>query len=334
MAHKLDSNAKTGKLAMFSVKETPWHREGIILENAPSFEDAFQLAGNGFIVNEQPIFLYDKVLGYVQMEDYKAITRDDNGSVMQVAGKNYSTLQYREAFEPLEPLVDKGVITLETGGSLREGKQAWMMGKLNFSDPVVNEVFANELIPYMMITSGHDGLHGPEIGLTEVRVVCANTLAIARMGNSLVKLRHKGDVRSKLIYESEKLFSGIIERYQGIALQYKAMKERILTVEEFTKGLLDKIAPLPAVTKPEDVESRGYVSASIKRDAFTYKWDNGAGHKGDHSAWEAYNGVVEVIDHNEDIFRINKGGSRVNSLLGGRLEAKKDEALSLIMAML
>ena len=48
MAHELDRNTITGKRAMFSVRETPWHREGVILNEAPNMDEAMLLAGCNF----------------------------------------------------------------------------------------------------------------------------------------------------------------------------------------------------------------------------------------------------------------------------------------------
>jgi hypothetical protein len=44
MAHELDRLAD-GTGAMFSVRDTPWHREGTLLTEAPSLERALELGG-------------------------------------------------------------------------------------------------------------------------------------------------------------------------------------------------------------------------------------------------------------------------------------------------
>ena len=52
----------------------------------------------------------------------------------------------------------------------------------------------------------------------------------------------------------------------------------------------------------------------------------GAGHVGDHSAWEAYNSVAESVDHDETLWRVR--GSRAESLLDGGLLEVKDRVLT------
>jgi len=46
MAHELDRQAD-GTGTMFSVRETPWHREGVLLAGAPSLDEALRLAAKG-----------------------------------------------------------------------------------------------------------------------------------------------------------------------------------------------------------------------------------------------------------------------------------------------
>jgi len=55
----------------------------------------------------------------------------------------------------------------------------------------------------------------------------------------------------------------------------------------------------------------------------TRLWRHGAGHTGEPSAWYAYNGVVEAIDHNGELFPTRGGVYRTASLLDGTLRDLK-----------
>lgn len=347
MAHELDINSATGKSAMFSVRETPWHREDIVVADAPTYAEALRLAGVDFDVVARPVHVQMADGAMSQSPMGKAIVRLDRGTtlgeaVLSVVGDQYEPLQNRDAFGVLEPLLDKGVAHLETGGCLRGGRDVWMLVRFDIADPVVQEVFADEVVPFGLITNNHAGEARALVMQTPIRVVCANTLGQALVGwkdrTDVVAVSHRGDARVKMVDAAERMFGQIVERYHIIAEQYRAMRSRILTVDEFVKSVLDEASPLPGKAFTPDADhltARGYdlaVAASEKRrDAIRHAWTDGAGHKADHSAWEAYNGAVEVIDHDSELFRTR--GSRVASLLGGRLLERKSAVLNAVAAL-
>jgi phage/plasmid-like protein (TIGR03299 family) len=347
MGHELDRNDANGKAAMFSVRETPWHREGVVLNEAPSFDEGLKLAGCDYEVATRPVYVAEADGTFSQSATGQAIVRLDRQTtlgeaVLKVVGDDYVPVQNRDAFGVLEPLLDKGVAHLETGGTLRGGRDAWMMVRFDISDPVVQEVFGNEVVPFGLITNNHSGEARVLVMQTPIRVVCANTLGMAltnwRDRQDCVAVAHKGDARLKTIEAAEKLFASMVERYRVIAEQYKSMKETILTVEQFTKSVLDKASPLPKELhsiETEHLTIRGYdlarKRAEERRQAIERAWTNGRGHVGDHSAWEAYNGAVEVIDHDSELFRTK--GSRVAAMIGGRLLEAKSEVLNSVASL-
>lgn len=342
--HELDRNTTTGKAAMFSVKESPWHKEGQVLTSAPSFDEAMILAGVDFQVEKRPIFVAGADGQYTQSPTGHAIVRTDRAqsigqAVVSIVGDDYVPLQNRDAFGVLEPLLDRGVATLETGGSLREGRDVWMMVRFATDDPVVQEVFTDEVIPFGLITNNHSGAAKARIKNTPIRVVCANTLAMAfRDGWSDIGVAHRGDAKVRMVEAAERLFAGIVDRYRVIAEQYRAMKVRRLETGEFQAAVLDIAAPLPKKLHTPDgqhLTTRGYDAAYEaaweRQKAITRAWTHGKGHVGDFSAWEAYNGAVEVIDHDAQLFKTR--GSRVSSLIGGRLLELKAAVLNRVAGL-
>lgn len=344
MPHELDYNASTGRRAIFSVGETPWHREGIVIAEAPSFAEALRLSGTDYEVALRPLFITSNSGDAMQTPIGKAVVRTDriameDSDILSIVGDGYTPLQNRDAFSVLEPLLDKGVAQLETGGSLRGGRDAWMMVKFNIDDPVVQEVFTDEVVPFGLITNNHSGTHRALALMTPIRVVCANTLGQALVNHKnradVIGVAHRGNARIRMVEAAERLFGSITDRYHRIATHYKLMKETIMTVEEFTKTVMDVAAPLPPDLHTPDgqhLTSRGYdlayAVAKKRRDAIAEKWENGIGHTGNHSAWEAYNAAVEVIDHDAELFRVR--GSRVASMIAGRLVEKKTVILNSI----
>lgn len=342
MAHELDRT--NGRGSMFSVKQTPWHQEGVILNEAPTLDEAMVLSGTNFEVGTRPVYLAEADGSFSKSTTGQAIVRLDRSetlgeAVFKLVGDDYVPLQNRDAFGVLEPLLDQGVAKLETGGSLRGGRDVWMLVRFDVKDPVVQEVFANEVVPFGLITNNHSGQAKARIKKTPIRVVCANTLGMAfNDGWEDIAVSHRGNAKVRLVDAAENMFGGIVERYRRIAEQYKAMKQTYLTVEEFTRTVLDVAAPLPGkldTLNTEHLSIRGYdaryEARTAQRDAITTAWTNGRGHTGNHSAWEAYNGAVEVIDHDTELFRTR--GSRVAAILSGRLVQAKDRVLNAVATL-
>jgi len=354
MAHELDLNAATGIRTMFSTRLTPWHNEGVILNSAPTFADAIALAGVGYSVELQDLFvrrivpiiepgiIAADIQTYEETKTGKAVVRTDTQKVLGIVGDYYEPLQNVDVFGVLEPLLDRGVASLETGGTIRGGRDVWMMVRFNIDDAVVRETFTDEVVPFGLITNNHSGEARALVMQTPIRVVCANTLGAAitnwKDRADVIAVSHKGDAKLKAVEAAEKLFGTIVDRYKMIAEDYRAMKSRILTVDEFTRTVLDKAAPLPGdLLTPEGdhLTTRGYdlawTAATNRRTAITTAWTSGTGHKGDQSAWEAYNGAVEVIDHDSTLFRTR--GSRVAALIAGSLQERKSAVLNAVSSL-
>ena len=83
----------------------------------------------------------------------------------------------------MKPLVDQGVLRLETGGVLRDGADAWLLGQWDLSKfgDVANEVFGAEgILPYATVMANHSGRRGILLGSTSIRICCSNTLGAAQ----------------------------------------------------------------------------------------------------------------------------------------------------------
>ena len=336
MPHQLDRRLD-GSAAMFSVRKTPWHREGTLLNEAPSLADALTLGGLDFEVDVRPLYLRSPVMPelpevftYEPAPDAFATVRTDRESVLGVVSGRYQPLQNRDAFGVLEPLLDAGLASLETGGALRGGRDVWMLVRFNIDSPVVREVFADEIIPFGMISNNHAGQRKVVVQETPIRVVCANTLGAAlRDRRRAIGVRHTASVEARTVEAAQSLWRGLVERYEAVARQYQALKALHLDTALFRRLVLDVAAPLPAALDQSGLTAR-QESARRKivdqRSRITQLWHEGAGHSGDESAWEAYNAVAESVDHDVQLWRVRD--SRAEAMLVGRLAEVKDRVLA------
>lgn len=175
---------------MFSVREMPWHGQGIIIEDAPTSEEAIKIAGLDWEVNQEPIYLQDGT----QIEGSYANVRSSDGKPLGIVGERYKVVQNVDAFAFTDALLGEGV-KYETAGSLKDGKVIWMLAKM----PEQVEILGDKIDPYMVFTNTHDGSGAVRVCMTPVRVVCNNTLnAAMNRAKRVWSARHTGSIKSKL----------------------------------------------------------------------------------------------------------------------------------------
>ena len=324
-----------GRAAVLSVGETPWHREGVVLETPPSsISEVLKLAGLDFDVELTPLYHRGTSDSYAQINDFMAVRRTDVGKVLGVVGSRYTPLQNRDAFMILEPLLDKGVVAIETAGALREGRDIWILVRFNIQDPVVQEVFTDEVVPFGLLSNNHAGERQVVVQETPIRVVCANTLGLALSRTERrVGIRHTVNVEVKVVEAAKELWGAVIERYRGIAEQYKQLKATYLDEALFRELVLDTAAPIPPALQKSDLTRQAAAARNrwdARRARIAHLWTHGPEHRGDQSCWEAYNAVAQSLDHDQVLWPTR--GTRTASLFDGRLGRIKQQTLNALAA--
>lgn len=268
--------------------------------------------------------------------------REDTGTQLGTVGKDYHVVQNEDAFRLFEPLVDSGLASVETAGVLREGADAWIMLNWDLSKfgSLTQKLFLSDKLGkgglkaralLVMNHAGKRSILGRDIA---ERVVCANTLdvALGEDGDEFRVEHHKGAL-TELTEKALAYWHDKIEAYEVAAQQYQILKQTFLTQEEFADAVLAVIAPDPRLNPKWNPEARmadavvGRYEAKVK--TITNLWEHGADHDGDHSAWEAYNGTVQALDHDVDgLWPSRAGVVRTASLLDGSLRQMKRKVLS------
>lgn len=190
---------------MFYVRVAPWHGLGTRVESALCSEDALAQSGLDWNVIQKPIMTSD----YSPIPGYKANIRDSDDKVLGVVTDRYKVVQNHEAFAFTDALLGEGV-KYETAGSLQEGRKIWLLAKL--PDKYIIE--GEQIDPYLVFSSSHDGSGAIKVCMTPIRVVCQNTLNIAlssakRMWSTI----HVGDLGQKMDAAHNTLL--LAEKYMG-----------------------------------------------------------------------------------------------------------------------
>ena len=389
MAHELDviinEQGEQEGHAMFSVVQTPWHRLGTVLTEAPTLDEAMRIGGLDWEVEKRPNFIevtrqepcpnplckdgqipqrgwflgqhaptcsYCDGAGHIirtemkQAERGHSIVRLDRHEVIGVVGDQYHPLQNRKAFEVLEPLLDQGVAHIETGGSLRDGRDVWMLFSLDrekMLEAAGDDALARLLVevqPFALITNNHAGTRMVVVKETPVRVVCANTLEASlskRDVGCTVKIEHSKNVVKNVEAAAELLFGNIAARFKKFGSVRQTLVETELPEPVFNRLCLDPVVPIEHLfRKIQRKEAGGHTIAahrlaSEKRGIIRQLWEHGDGHTGDHSAWEAYNGVAQALDHDTHFVsgrdEAARGLNRIQSMFDGNIKNSKVRVL-------
>lgn len=217
--------------SMFSVNETPWHNLGVVLREAPTLVEGFKLAGLDWQVLMQSLLRTD---GENVDEFAKVFVRSDNGKTLSVVGPKTHILQNAEAFEFFQPFLDANECTLETAGSLDEGRKIWVLAKINRENAEI--VKGDSVAKFVLLSNSHDGTAAVRMGYTPIRIVCANTLAMAHShaDSKLIRVRHSKEVSEnvKLVQNTMKIAD---EAFEATAEQYRFLASRQINAADLRK---------------------------------------------------------------------------------------------------
>lgn len=175
---------------MFYTRVAPWHGLGVRVENAVSSDDALKLSGLDWNVIQRSIMTDE----FATIPGYKANVRDTDGKVLGVVTDRYKVVQNSEAFAFTDALLGEGV-KYETAGSLQDGRKIWLLAKM----PEKYIMEGEQIEPYLVFSSSHDGTGAIKVAMTPIRVVCQNTLNLALSSAKRIwSAVHVGELSAKM----------------------------------------------------------------------------------------------------------------------------------------
>lgn len=315
--------------SMMYVVETPWHGKGTRLDRPATSEEAIRAAGLDWDVTLRPLFTDDgsKVPGKFATvrSDRKVI---DDSRVLGIVGKNYVPLQNREAFAFFDAVVGEGKAIYHTAGSLDGGRRVWVLAKLPHDIVVRGDLTES----YLLLSTGHDGLHPVTVTFTPIRVVCQNTLTAAiRKSQNVVHIKHTKNMQAKL-EEAYRVLGISTQYYKGLSEAAEVLSRKQVKKSELDR-FLETLLPFPT-DEHGNVQETGYVK---NRRMEIERLFDGEGKGLDdprirHTAWALYNAVVEWADWIRPT-RSKREDARYESLLWGTLSETKAKAFDLAVQL-
>jgi phage/plasmid-like protein (TIGR03299 family) len=323
LAHELST--VNGRTAIMYVGDVPWHGLGQRLESPASAHEAISAAGLDYDVTLADLATNDGIS--VPMK--KAVVRTDTRDVLGVVGDRYQPIQNRECFAFLDAVVADGGLRYHTAGALRKGERIWLLAKLPGSIRVRSSEDVTE--KFLLLSNSHDGTSCLRVFFTSIRVVCANTLAVADhqgLGEG-ISIRHQGNLVSKIRQAREVL--GIAARYFDDLDGHFDLMARHRPTYTQVSGYFKALVPDPGEGNPSRAQN-------VRGELFRL-FESGKGQdipEIKSSTWAAFNAVTEYVDH----FRptraktdFGRAANRLESAWFGSGSRLKQQAFQLALEM-
>ena len=332
--HLLDFNEEG--IARFMAREglrnKVWHRQGQeIPDGIQCIDTALEAARMDYTVVKSDLFA-DVNGERVKVDGKCLVYRDEDGKQLGVNGSDFKVIQPREVFSCVQEFIQGGELTIDTMGTMKEGKQIFM--SLSIAGDPLEIVPGDMLERHIMALDGYDGNTPLTFASVATTPVCNNTVRAAlaeakNRGKGLVRKRH-----TKNVLRADRVDA--MRRAMGIA------KHRFEVFAEFGRSL--------AEVKMSDKDVQGFYSALVMGDKAAtdssewtsqqrrkvaemmccYKEGDGQdieGRKG--TAWGAFNGVTAWTNH---LVGIRKGETeRAHSVLFGSGDAVNSQAAHLLV---
>jgi phage/plasmid-like protein (TIGR03299 family) len=269
----------------------PWHKLGNPVGDAATVEEMKERAGLGWKTLTAPlVYEWD---GEIKETDRWAMFRSDNGQVLDYVGPRYVPFQNDEILEFFREYVEAGDMRLETAGSLEDGRWIWALAKMNVGFSLKGD---DRVELYVLLANPNIYGKGGIAKLTEVRVVCWNTLMQALGSGEGLKLWHTREFNAEMRDEAK-------ERLGIAKSQVEDLKNEAILL---SRTKLDDKQAFTLSARIFELEKDELLMAGERRPpkemARTLALYHGEGTGSDmpsskDTAWGLLNGVTQFVDH-------------------------------------
>jgi len=334
MAHELETWSD-GTASFVSAREHAWHRLGTVLPAEFDAAQAMSYAKLGgwnvrtMALQTAPVLSDDGVFGALPVPDQFATVRTNPVSggvdVLGVVGRGYTVIQNEEHADLLNRVVDEsGGAYFETAGSLRGGRSVFLSMKLPRT-MTIGGIDPVDL--YLIALNSHDGTSAFRLLVSPVRVVCANTQALAlRRAQSSFSIRHTSGARGNIAQAREAL---------GLTFKYAEVFER--EAEQMIQASLTDAQFAQIIGKLWTTESESKRSATItanRADVLTGLFADAptnANIRG--TRWAGYQAVTEYLDHFAPVAGGTDTARAERVATGGTVTTVKARAFEMLAAL-
>jgi phage/plasmid-like protein (TIGR03299 family) len=322
---------------MAYTNQVPWHGLGARVDKATSVADMIKKAGLDWRVERRPLMagVYvdkggelapDFGLGSpkVIVNDFAALVRDKDNAVLDVVGSRYTPRQNADVFKFFKEFVEAGKATMETAGSLRGGRIVWGLANLKAGFKLAG---GDEVKGYLLVASFHQQGKANVYKFTAVRVVCANTLALALNSVGGFKDYHSSEFTEETTQRAKKALGIAREQLSEFEKNAKALKKLHIPPLDVVEIFGNEYQPNMDWGKrdlkvPDLVRAAG--NAKLKEVWRIYEHAPGADPG---TGWGVLNAVTYYIDH----VASRSPDKRLTNAWFGRTAMQKERVFATLM---
>ena len=310
-----------------------WHGLGTVFDpggdKAFTSEEAIVGGHLGWTTSLQELRTADGVT----VKDYFGIRRDDTKDILGIVGKRYRPHQNVDAFKFLDGLQQDGVMKYESVMALKGGRRVVLLARMPQVDTVAE---GDSSLRYICFAMGHDGGMGIFIMPTSVRVVCANTLALALESELKTHVKHT-EHKDERLGEVAKWISQYNEKFTLFRDNAQKIASRQFN-EDQAREYLMTLFPEPKADATDRVKRNHTNLLDSIYGNLQHPSNQIPSIKG--SWWQLFNAVTYHVDH-QGRYRVaeevqNKDAGRAEQrfldVMHGSGAKLKDEAFNLAVA--
>lgn len=219
MAHNLEERNGKFSFAENGSRQRAWHGLGEVVNEPMFVADALKLCRADYKVQLQPIvalsdelieamdngrFINASMLRELLVDKTRATVRTDLNKSLGIVSDGYGIVQNEDAFKFVDMLCSgleadrTEKPTIECCGVLGQGERVFITCKMP-EDIILNPHTDDRIETYVVFTTSHDGTGAVRCMVTNIRVVCSNTLSWAMKHNSgRIAFRHSSKVMDRL----------------------------------------------------------------------------------------------------------------------------------------
>ena len=297
MAHQLETWSD-GSASFVSAREHAWHRLGTVLPQEFDAAQAMEYAKLGgwnvrkVALQTAPVIDAYGVTPSLPVPDQFATVRTNpvtgTTEVLGVVGAGYTPIQNEAHATLLDTLVGQAEARFETAGSLRGGRGVFLSMKLP-DTMLIGGVDPVDV--YLIALNSHDGTSAFRLLVSPVRVVCANTQALAiRRARSSFSIRHTSGANGHIAEAREAL--GLTFKYiDAFQAEADRMIEQTITDAQFDDIIAQLWSTDSDSPRSQTIrQNRSLVLKQLLRESPTNQAIRG-------TRWASYQAVTEYLDH-------------------------------------
>jgi len=267
---KIETFAYTG--------ESPWGSLGTKVEGNLSSTEMLNAAGLNWTVSKEPMYIGDNQV----VKDRHALVRDSDREILDVVGKGWMPTQNVEAFDFFHEFVDAGKMTMDTAGSLDNGRIVWALAKVGEG---FNIFGGDQVDPYLLFVNPHKYGKSIDVRFTPIRVSCQNSLsyALSKEAQQQISVGHRSNFSSNKVKEILGLTNLGMDHYKENAIFLGSKRFNDETLSNYLHELFN-------VDKEEKLSRPARQIMSVMDTQPGVEFAEG-------SWWQAVNAVTFYADH-------------------------------------